>query len=268
MSLSSIKYLLPFVRNTVTGGYLPNKTTQFVIVYLPRTGSNHLATLLDSHPAILCHHEVFNPTGIHRSLSYKDTSLSFGTVEERDLDPWAFMGRLYSFTDGAAAVGFKLGPVGPYTWSLLSLLLSHRVYKIVLGRRSWLQAYTSVLIARTTQLWGRSAGTPRPNDQVKVRVDPDAFRRFVRKRRAFYLMLSGLLASTRQPRFFLDYEDIDEPATRRALLRCLGVDTSVPLTSKTLKQNSPSLEHRVDNLEELRAALTGTAFAAELDAPA
>ena len=38
-------------------------TTRFVILAAPRSGSNLLCTLLNSHPEILCHHEVFNPVG-------------------------------------------------------------------------------------------------------------------------------------------------------------------------------------------------------------
>ena len=36
----------------------------FVILAAPRTGSNMLCTLLNSHPAITCHHEIFNPRGV------------------------------------------------------------------------------------------------------------------------------------------------------------------------------------------------------------
>ena len=39
------------------------RSTRFVILAAPRSGSNLLCTLLDSHPEILCHHEVFNPVG-------------------------------------------------------------------------------------------------------------------------------------------------------------------------------------------------------------
>lgn len=253
-------YLLPFLRNTLSGHYLPNVATQFVIVYLPRTGSNYLATLLDSHPEILCHHEVFNPTGIHRSLSYKHTSLSFGTVEDRDRDPWGFMHRVYAFTDTARAVGFKLGPGGIYNWPLLSLLLSRRVRKIILERRGWLHAYTSTLIARATQVWSRTRGNDgeASDDRLKVRVDLDDFRRFLRKRRLFYSLTRTLLGVTGQPFLSLAYEDIGDPKTMTALLRFLSVDPTVVLSARTEKQNSPRLEDRVANYEELRAALAGT----------
>jgi hypothetical protein len=222
--------------------------------------------MLDSHPDILCHHEVFNPTGIHRSLAYKNSPLSFGTVEERDRDPWTFMRRVYGFTDGASAVGFKLGPGGLYNWPLLSLFLAHRVRKIVLERRGWLHAYTSTLIARQTQVWSRpvssSAG---PTGQMAVRVEPEAFRRFVRKRQFFYLAAKTLLRSTAQPWMSLAYEDIAKPEAIERILRFLGARTDVQLTTKTEKQNSADLRDRISNLTELRAALAGTSFAAGLD---
>ena len=45
--------------------------TRFVILAVPRTGSNLLCTLLNSHPEILCHHEVFNPQGIFTALTHR-----------------------------------------------------------------------------------------------------------------------------------------------------------------------------------------------------
>ena len=95
--------LLPFLSNLLTGRFAESEATPFVIVFVARTGSNYLAAMLDSHPEIICHHEIFNPGGVHRSLSYKNSDLSFGTVEERDRDPWSFLHRIYGFTDGAKA---------------------------------------------------------------------------------------------------------------------------------------------------------------------
>ena len=44
---------------------------RFVVVAVRRAGSNMLCTLLDSHPAILCHHELFNPRGIFYALGLR-----------------------------------------------------------------------------------------------------------------------------------------------------------------------------------------------------
>lgn len=260
----------PMVRNTLTGQYVPAGATPFVIVYLPRTGSNYLAALLDSHPSVLCHHEIFNPTGIHRALSYKHTDLSFGTVAERDRDPWAFMSRVYSFTAGKAAVGFKLGPGHIFTWPLLSLLLHRRVRKIVLERRGWLHAYSSTMIARATQEWSRPTGaapaTAAPAPKVHVNVAD--FQQFVRRRQRFYHLARLLLRVIGQPHLFLAYEDIGEPGTMARLLRFLGVDPDVALSSRTAKQNSPCLADRIANYSEVVQARAGSSFLDPVEAEA
>lgn len=65
-------------------------TTRFVILAAPRSGSNLLCTLLHSHSEILCHHEVFNPSGIYYALEYRDGSLNLGTIDEREQAPLSF----------------------------------------------------------------------------------------------------------------------------------------------------------------------------------
>jgi hypothetical protein len=57
-----------------------NQLTRFVIFAVPRTGSNWLCSLLNSHPEIICHHEIFNPERIIYSTSYRDGQLDFGST--------------------------------------------------------------------------------------------------------------------------------------------------------------------------------------------
>ena len=39
-----------------------------------------LCTLLGSHPDVLCHHELFNPTGVYYALELRDTPFDLGTI--------------------------------------------------------------------------------------------------------------------------------------------------------------------------------------------
>lgn len=252
-----LRRLAGLTMNAFSGRFVPPGVTPFVIVYSPRTGSNYLAAALDSHPDILCHHEVFNPGSIHRSLSYKGSDLSFGTVAERDRDPWTFLHRVYSFQNGVHAVGFKLAP-RVNDWALLSLLLARRVRKVLLGRHSWLHAYTSELIAAKTQMWMRRETAESNVPQQKVRVDAAHFRTYARKRRLFYRLCQSCLKLTGQRFFRLDYEHIGDPATMASLLSYLGVDPNIELHIRTARQNSPHLEDRIDNYEELAAELRGS----------
>jgi LPS sulfotransferase NodH len=251
-----------FLKESIAPGYLPDNTTPFVIVFLARTGSNFLASMLDSHPQVLCHHEVFNEDSIHRSLRFKGTPLSFGSTAERDQDPWAFLKRLYAFTDGRDAVGFKIAP-RQNDRALMALLLNRRIRKVILGRQGWLHAYSSALIAERTQVWSRhkdGVQSEPPRETEKITVDPRTFRRFVQKRRAFYSLVDLLLFTTAQTAFRMTYEDIGKPQVMQDLLRFLGVDPSAQLIAKTDKQNSPRLADRIENLNELQAWFRGTKY--------
>jgi LPS sulfotransferase NodH len=247
----------------VAGGYLPKSGTSFVLVFLPRTGSNYLAAMLDSHPEILCHHELFNPQGVHRSLSIKSDASEWG-VADRDRDPWGFLRHVYSDQHGKRAVGFKLSP-GENNWAFLSLLLNRGVKKVVLERNSWLHAYTSVRIAEETKQWSRVKGgkdVAPDARQFQVRVEPSNLLRFIRKRRVFYFGLRRLMALTGQPYFSLDYDEIGDTAVRKRLLDFLGVSPAEMLVERTEKQNSARVEDRIANYEELKRELTGTPYEA------
>ena len=72
------------------------------------SGSNVLCTMLDSHPAILCHHEIFNPKGIRLALRLRGTDFSLGTVAQREQDPRRFLDRVWTTRLGYSCLGFKL----------------------------------------------------------------------------------------------------------------------------------------------------------------
>ena len=80
---------------------------RFVVLAVPRTGSNLLCTLLNSHPEILCHHEVFNPQGIFLALSHRDQVQQFGDMTDRDQEPLAFLESVWDSGANHRCVGFK-----------------------------------------------------------------------------------------------------------------------------------------------------------------
>src|SRR5215467_4781104 len=81
---------------------------RFAVFTIPRTGGNYLCSLLNAHPEILCHHEVFNPSGIFCSLDVRSRAEHyFGTLAERDRDPVGFLARLWGRSFGRPVVGLK-----------------------------------------------------------------------------------------------------------------------------------------------------------------
>ena len=139
---------------------------RFLILAAPRTGSNLLCGLLNSHPSILCHHGLFNPDGVHYALDHRDGRLDFGSREKRDLDPAIFLDRVWRNTLGSEAVGFKFNH-GESDWALQLLIRDPLVRKIVLTRGNRVRAYVSALEAAATGQWesfgaadGLGAGGP------------------------------------------------------------------------------------------------------------
>lgn len=264
----TVRNVITAIKAHVASPYVPDTGLAFVIIFLRRTGSNLLASLLDSHPEILCHHELFAPDSAHRAMSLRGRHVDFGTAADRDADPFAFLRRVYAWQDGRKAVGFKLAP-GQSDAVFLSLLVHPKVKKIVLRRAHWLHAYTSEAIAAQTNIWSVPAtGTPgarRDEAKHQVRIEVSALRRFVRRRRLFHKAVSTVLQLTRQPFLTVDYEDLHEPDTHRKLALYLGVNPGVPMVAGTVRQNPARLSARISNMDELRRELDGTYLGALLN---
>ena len=82
--------------------------TRFALLTHPRCGSTYLATLLNSHPQVLCHGELFYQHQVFYAVGYRDGSLHLATPAERDADPAAFLDKVWGHPFGNSAVGFKL----------------------------------------------------------------------------------------------------------------------------------------------------------------
>ena len=234
-------------------------TTRFLIACQPRTGSNWLCAMLQSHPRILCHHEVFHPDEIYYAMGHRDGRLAhLGSARERDADPLGFLERLWQEDCGRSAVGVKvLGDQVPTV--LARLLADSGVRKVVLRRQSRLRAYVSLLRARASGFWAR-----RSYDGLAVQVDAPELLEFARRYDAYY---SGLRAATRsQPALEIVYEELQrDPRVLARLLEFLGVDSDgVELGAHMPRQSSDSLRQAIRNFDELARALRGSALEPEL----
>lgn len=245
----------------------PSAPQRFVVLAAPRTGSNWLCSMLDSHPDILCHHELFNPAGIHAALSWRggavDLDAALGTMEERDRAPLAFLERVWSLSRGCRAAGFKLNR-GQNETAFTATLADAGVSKIVLYRDNRLKTFVSERIAERTGYWESYSGSPRSDRQVRIRVDLDELRRHIDENRAYY---AALLAEVRGQRVLaLRYEELAASgAAWRPVFDFLEVDPA-ELRAETRKQNSTDLREIILNFSEVEAALRSTELAAELHA--
>ena len=243
----------------------------FVIIFLARTGSNFLSSKLDSHPDILCHHEVFNPKGPHRSLSAKEgaVDLDLGTAKDRDSNPWQFINMVFRspgvLPDGrpnqVKSIGFKMSPVQGWL-VFFSLILNHNVKKVILHRDNLLKTYVSQLFAFKTQEWGIRKGLSNirtsQKDVGKVCVNPASYMKFVRYRHLFYQSIRIIFKLTFQKVFEIEYKEIADNMKIQRLVRFLGLNDSVVLSSKTQRQAKQALPGRIENIDELRLLFNKT----------
>jgi hypothetical protein len=247
----------------MSGDSLPER---FVILAAPRSGSNLLCTLLNSHPDIVCHHEVFNPQGIFYALEYRDAPPDLGTREDRDREPLEFLAHLWREDWGVPHVGFKMTR-GQDERILTAVLEDRDIRKIVLRRANPLRTYVSELISRETGKWEAYRPTELPVNRPRVRVNLEEFRSHVDANNAFYRRLEDVLERSGQVWHAASYECLFSRREHQRQLVFLGVNRSLlPLAPRSIRQNPESLRDLVSNYRELESALDGTDPASLLNA--
>jgi LPS sulfotransferase NodH len=241
--------------------------TRFALLTHPRCGSTYLATLLNSHPQVLCHGELFYQHQVFYAVGHRDGSLHLATPAERDADPAAFLDKVWAHPFGSSAVGFKL-VAGQHPGAFASLFADSGVRMIVLRRRNRLKKFVSALVAEREQMWTHYKHRFRPEDlkPVQVEVSLDGLGSYLAGEQAFYDGLMAELVRRPKPCVEVFYEDLfaGGEAIER-LLRFLGVAAETQgLEPATHKRNSRRLADLIVNFHELAHQVAGTELEAEL----
>lgn len=236
---------------------------RFVVLATPRTGSNWLCSLLDSHPDILCHHEIFNPEGIHYALSARGGELDFGTVRERDSVPLQVLDRVWHETLGLPVVGFKLNR-GQNPAVLNRVLRDRDVRKIIIKRVNRIRTFVSERIAELTGEWESYRESERNDKKVTVTVNPAELRRHALANQRFYQEIYQSLEDTKQAAMEIHYEKLADAQEVARALAFLGVSPAAKLTAGTRKQNASSLHELISNIDDLRTRLADSELEQDL----
>jgi LPS sulfotransferase NodH len=255
---------------------------KFVIFNYPRTGSNLLCGMLNQHPEILCHHELFNPTRIYYSKDFQclfDNDISYrndwilgkiglSTIFARDIAPEKFIHKIWDNSFDAKAVGFNLFPSHiPNTASVI--VSDETVKKILLIRRNKLKAYISLMIAKKSSVWdlykSDFARDPKIPVQQKVHVNIKKFLAWCDKYDNFFEKLKNKCSLQGQEMIEIYYEDMvgeKQEEIKTSLLGFLKVSQTIQYLKPPLKkQNTDSVRELVGNYNELKQKLEGTPFA-------
>lgn len=219
----------------------------FIVLAEMRTGSNFLEENLNEYPGIHCYGEAFNPNFIGHA---NKTELFGVTMTTREEHPNRLLDRMRAETDGLA--GFRF--FHDHDPRILTLALNDpRCAKIVLTRNP-LQSYVSRKIAAATGQW-------RLNDMkgaktARISFDAREFEEHLDALQRFQLRLLRALQVSGQTAFYVAYDDIQDVEVLDGMAAFLGVDHKKDRTSqKTKVQNPAPLEDKVENFDEMAAAL-------------
>ncbi len=223
---------------------------KFVIFAFPRSGSTYLCSRLNAHPQIVCHYEVFHPDEIatagKRAADIQE--LAGFTPRTRDEDPARFLAALFSHDRGQQATGFKIF-VG-HSAEAHRLILADRSIAKVMLRRSTVDAYVSMIIAKQTGEYTSMSATP---TTTKVELDGGGLLAFDERITRYFAEIEDALRVSRQPFRTVHYEELvagDDALNR--ILDFLGIERGTSgLAPFTVRQNSEALEDKVSNLKQV-----------------
>lgn len=240
-----------------------SELTRFVIVATPRCGSNWLCTLLDSHPGILCHHELFNPEGIRVSQTYHRQGRTLGDLELREASPLDLLQLAWREAANYEAAGFKIN-IGQPELVFDEVLDDPDLLKIIIRRRNRIRTFLSERVAEMTGGWESYAYSKKVESPLPIVVKPEELLANVKRNADFYRNICDRLSQSGQSWLEVEYEQLATPEQRRRVLAYLGVDTGQSLQTATRKINAGGLQSMISNFTELEHRLAGTGLESDL----
>ena len=232
----------------------------FLILTLPRSGSYHLVSLLDSAPDLICHGEIYKRERVELAPPLR-AALGLGREDaaRRDAMGAAFTRALEAAGQGKP-VGFKAFPAHLRGLSHRRDMLFGPVRRRVILSRDPLAAHLSALRARATGRWVRKAGDP-PDPPARIRYDPRAFEKRLEDAARLDQLAARMARQAPGGVHHIAYESLGDRAALGALLRFLG-STADPaaLTSDRVRQHAGLLEDGVENPAEMHAHLRAIGY--------
>lgn len=227
--------------------------TRFTMFGFPRCGSTYLCSLLDSHPKILCHYEVFHPDEIVTVYGFNQEveEMHGFTTQRRDEHPEQLIDILFRQNRGAEAVGFKIF-IG-HSEKAHDLIIEDRSIKKILLRRNSIPAYVSMLIAEQTGAFTHKEQVG--NQQTRVSLDLGGLLNFHRILEEYFAGIRRRLEQSGQSFLEVRYEElVSDPAVLDAIFDFLEVEKGDNAVSAfTRKQNKESLADKIDNVDQVVA---------------
>lgn len=262
--MSPVNVITSAYQAALCKGLVPGRTANpFVIAAGPRSGSTLLQTLLNSHPNVVCMHELLLKSGGKSRFRRYNVGRRGELIALRKRNMGAFLQAVLKEPQPpwVQAIGFKAMYVQPRdaaarveTWKVLGEVDGLRV--IWLDRNS-VRRVISFAIARKTGHWiGQQTKEP-------IAIDPD----YVLRRLRFEEREAEKARRAIQgvPVLNVQFESLveDPPSTLGGVQEFLGVRQR-SLQSSLSRQNPRSLKEMVANYDDVRDALLGTKWESSL----
>lgn len=234
--------------------------TKFIILGMPRSGSNYLASSLRSHKNIIAYGELFNEQSRMRGDILWDTQ-GYQTTQDaimlRDADPIVFIeSMVYRKMAGSVkAVGFKLFyHHADKDWECVWPYLKSQDLKVLhLKRKNYLKAYLSMNVAMQTRqfvLMGNKASQQQP-----VKLDYEKCLRWFERSKKWEEQYDTFFKDS----MVLYYDNLVNDYDQQfiAIQEYLNVRIS-DVSSAMKKQAQLPLYRAIENYEQLKRDFSGT----------
>lgn len=254
-----------------------------------RSGTNAIRSVLESHPDIYCHNEVFNLKDVDsqddpllRETNYFNFVRRYANGDLARIHPdqhdrlfLDFLEYLRCFSSKRfMIIDIKYNTTHfltqPYKWELapylFHLIQIHGLRVLNVTRRNYLRYVLSTLKAERSGVWAIK-GLQGPPPDAKIRVELDYLLYQLRCCDAENKLIESSFAP--YPNYLTaEYNDLFNtgsealsPAFLERFSGWLGVPNSYPSPGEYRKQSSLPLDQTIENFEEVAAALRGTEFA-------
>lgn len=248
----------------------PTSPSRFVILATQRTGSTWLTDMLDSHPAISSHEELFLPADEDRRSWGPAYQEFFDNYYQRQVKRqwpltrlfWGvrYLEDLYAPRTGTEAIGMKLmySQLKQRPW-LLAYMVLRRVRIVHLVRTNALDVILSGATARARSQYHALASDPVAPSTVNLPAEDlvselESLQHSVERIRLLLRLLPA-------PSVEVSYEELtrDDGNAFRPVFGLLGVEPR-RLSSRFAKLNRKPKSELIANYAEVERALSGTRF--------
>lgn len=219
----------------------------FILFAEMRTGSNFLENNLNMIDGISCMGELYNPVFIGKPDTDMVCGVDLNTREENPLS------LIEAIKDKDGINGFR------FFFDHDPRILDHvmadpKCAKIILTRNP-VESYISYKIADEADQWRLMDATH--IRKTSTHFSPEGFETYFADLQAFQIQLQQMLQKNGQAAFYINYDDINDRDAINGISKYLGLEAELErFYTKEKIQNPHKIEDKIENFDEMRAALS------------